>query len=202
MDSANTNNGFFHNIINFPPIVNETINVNDFLCASDDLVSLIERLGKVFSPVKYDMQGNIDKIRSCMIVDDICLFEVMRNEVNNGKFNAVEGLMWLNRALLFFELIFHEIHKYLETSTLDINMTKVYSVAYEGSVKKYHNWVTQKLFTLICRMSPSLPQIMKYLEVDNDVDAFKSRLADYNMKLHVVRCKIEDFYLQNNFFKK
>lgn len=29
-------------------------------------------------------------------------------------------------------------------------MKDVFTVAYEGSVKKYHNWITQQLFTVSC----------------------------------------------------
>lgn len=50
------------------------------------------------------------------------------------------------RALLFFELTFQEILISLKSKQLDVNMKKIFTSAYEGSVKQYHNWITQQLF--------------------------------------------------------
>lgn len=52
------------------------------------------------------------------------------------------------RALMFFELAFVEILEHLKSRNYDVNMKKIFTVAYEGSVRKYHNWVTQQLFTV------------------------------------------------------
>lgn len=50
-------------------------------------------------------------------------------------------------------------------------------------------------------MSPTLPQIMKYIEVDNDVKAFETNLTSFNIKLHLVRCKIDDFFKEHGLFE-
>ncbi|XP_030024743.1 glycolipid transfer protein [Manduca sexta] len=190
----------FGNIKPFPPVVNGKINIVSFLEAADDLVSLIERLGTVFAPVKFDMQGNIDKIKRFYQFDEnSCLLELMLEEKNNGKETVAEGVLWLNRALLFFELVFLETLKHLKAECYDVNMKNVFTLAYEGSVKKYHNWVTQQLFTVICKMRPTLPQVMKCFEVE-DVKIFQIKLASFNITLHLVRCKIDDFFRDNNLF--
>lgn len=54
----------------------------------------------------------------------------------------------LFRALLFFELAFQEIIACLQANECDVSMKKIFTVAYEGSVKMYHNWVTQQIFTV------------------------------------------------------
>lgn len=46
-------------------------------------------------------------------------------------------------------------------------------------------------------MSPTLPQIMKSLEVD-DVKIFELFLTNFNMKMHLVRCKIDNFIIEKN----
>lgn len=53
--------------------------------------------------------------------------------------------MFCFRALLFFELVFVDILENLQAKK-EINMKYVFTKAYEGSVKKYHSWVTQQLF--------------------------------------------------------
>ncbi|KAM3963595.1 glycolipid transfer protein [Aphomia sociella] len=194
-------NVFYDNIKPFPPVIDGRINVIKFLESASDLVVLVERLGKTFTPVKYDMQGNIDKIKKTFVYDETsCLLELMLNEVGK-KAVATESILWLNRALLFFELIFQEIISYLNSKNYDVNMEKIFTVAYEGSVKKYHNWVTQQMFTLISKTSPTLPQLMKSLDVDN-VEAFEKKILNFNITLHLVRCKIDDFFKDHNMFDK
>ncbi|CAG9783641.1 unnamed protein product [Diatraea saccharalis] len=200
--TSDTSHIFFYNLKEFPLIIDGRINLTDFLAATNDLVILVERLGKIFKPVKYDMQGNIDKIKSFYVFDgSSCLLEVMLNEINDGKCNGAEGVLWLNRAILFFELIFQEILKCLQVNNYDINLTKIYIIAYESSVKKYHNWVIQQLFALICKMSPSFKEIMSSLEVEKDMGGFELKLASYNDKLHLIRCKIDDFFVEHNLFQ-
>lgn len=49
-------------------------------------------------------------------------------------------------------------------------------------------------------MSPTLPQIIKSLEMENDLETFKSTLASFNTTLHSVRCQIDSFFVAHNLF--
>nr|XP_026494911.1 glycolipid transfer protein isoform X2 [Vanessa tameamea] len=159
-----------------------------------------DRLGKVFAPIKYDMEGNVEKIKKYEYSEDSCLLELMAKEHSKGESKSAEGVLWLNRALLFFELLFQEIIVCLQSNNYDVNMKNIYTIAYEGSVKKYHNWVSQQLFALICKMSPTLPQILKSLEVEHDISGFETRLTSFNKTLHIVRSKIDTFFKDQNMF--
>lgn len=57
-------------------------------------------------------------------------------------------IYYLYRALLFFELTFHEIINHLKSGNYKVGMKKIFSVAYEESVKQYHSWMTQQLFSV------------------------------------------------------
>ncbi|XP_013182092.1 PREDICTED: glycolipid transfer protein [Papilio xuthus] len=185
----------------FPSVVNGRINFILFIKASSDLLILIDRLGKIFTPVKQDIQGNIDKINKYYKYDEnSCLLELMLEEVKNGKPLGAEGVLWLNRALLFFELTFHGILDNFKSDPNEVNMKKVYISAYEGSVKKYHGWMTQQLFNTMCRMAPTLPQIIKSFEVENNINIFESKLSIFNEALHLVRWEIDKFFENNNLF--
>ncbi|PZC78565.1 hypothetical protein B5X24_HaOG202024 [Helicoverpa armigera] len=116
----------------------------------------------------------------------------------NGKPTAAEGVLWLNRALLFFEIVFTQILSHLQANAPEVNMKKIFTVAYEGSVKKYHNWVTQQIFAFICKMSPSFPQVVKSFEMENDLSGFETKIESFQITLHLVRCKIDDFFRENN----
>lgn len=61
--SANDDNDVLVNEIEilFPEITeNDKIKTAEFLNAARGIVRIIEKLGKVFAPVKYDINGNID----------------------------------------------------------------------------------------------------------------------------------------------
>lgn len=181
--------------------VNGKINVIEFLEATSSLIRVIERLGKAFAPVKYDMEGNVEKIKKYYKYDNnSCLLELMAEEYTKGKSEAAEGILWLNRALLFFELIFQQIIVSLQTNNNEVDMNKIYNMAYEGSVKKYHNWITQQLFALICKVAPNFTQILKSFEGENNLNQFEEKLTNFNSTLHPVRTKIDDFFKERNMF--
>lgn len=50
-------------------------------------------------------------------------------------------------------------------------------------------------------MSPSLHQVMKSFEVDHDINKFETTLENFNISLHLVRCKIDDFFRENDVVK-
>lgn len=53
-------------------------------------------------------------------------------------------------------------------------------------------------FQLICKMSPTFPQITKSLEVNDDMKSFETILTNFNVTLNLTRCKIDDFMSDNN----
>ncbi|CAB3236489.1 unnamed protein product [Arctia plantaginis] len=200
MASPCTSERFFFTVKHFPAVIDERLNIMAFVEASLDLVAIVERLGTVFTPVTVDMQGNIDKIKKSYKYDEnSCLLELMLDEKAKGETTAAEGVLWLNRALFFFELIFIEIINKLKDQIPpnDVNMKEIFTKAYEGSVKPYHNWITRQLFSFLCKMSPNLPQLLKSLEIDNLVKYIQIS-ESYNVKLHLIRCKIDDFLKDNN----
>ncbi|CAK1552150.1 unnamed protein product [Leptosia nina] len=189
----------FHDLNYFPTVERGKINISQFLKASLDLLCIVDSLGSIMKPVKNDMQGNIDKIQNKFVYDETsCLLELLHKEISKEEYNGAEATLWLNRALLFFELTFQEILKALKDKQ-EINMKAIFTIAYEGSVKKYHNWAVQKLFMVICRLSPTFPQILTSLGLEN-VEQFETKMTHFNESLHTVRCSIDTFYVENSLF--
>lgn len=198
--TSESSNRFMRSLKHFPPVINGRINVIEFLAAASDIVALVDRLGTIFQPVKLDMQGNIDKIKKFYDYDETsCLLELMLEEKARGKPNAGEGILWLNRGLLFFELIFMDTANDLRSgvSVDDVDIKKIITSAYENSTKMYHNWVTQQLFNFICKMGPTLSQTLKLVEED-DPSQYLAKLDSYHVNLHAVRCKIDEFFRDND----
>lgn len=52
----------------------------------------------------------------------------------------------------------------------------------------------------MCKMAPTLPQILKSFEIENNINAFESRLSNFNEALHLVRWEIDKFFENNNLF--
>ncbi|XP_075969407.1 glycolipid transfer protein-like [Anticarsia gemmatalis] len=203
MASTSTSDEFsFLSMRQFPSVINGRINIVEYLAAASDLITLLERFGTIFTPVRIDLQGNIDKIKKQYKYDEnSCLLELMLDEKARGEVIAAGGCLWLNRGLLFFEILFMEMKNSLQKALNpdDINMKQVFTRAYEGSVKQFHNWVTQQLFTIICKMSPNMPQIMRSLNVNqNNVKEFETSLESFSISLHLVRCKTDDFFRDTN----
>ncbi|KAJ8722810.1 hypothetical protein PYW07_003990 [Mythimna separata] len=191
---------FFLAIRQYPPVINGKINITEFIDASTDLVAIVERLGTIFAPVRYDLQRNVDKMKKLFKYDNnSCLLELMLAETTIGKPGA-ESVLWLNRGMLFFEIMFTQILCHVRANNIDVNMKKIFTVAYEGSIKRYHNWITQQLFTFICKTSPSLPDVIKAFEMKDNLKLFGTKVESLHAAVHVVRCKIDNFFKENNIF--
>ncbi|XP_041976954.1 glycolipid transfer protein-like [Aricia agestis] len=132
--------------------------------------------------------------------EDTCLLALMLDEKSRGRDEGAEGVLWLNRSLLFFELVFEEIIKSLQRKEIDASIKTILTTAYNGSVKKYHNWVTQKIFYLILNISPSLPQMLKLLDPSQNMEEFEKRLIELHYCLKIIRCRIDTFFQENNMF--
>lgn len=50
-------------------------------------------------------------------------------------------------------------------------------------------------------MSPSLLQILKAFEVEDDLKLFETSLVKFNITLHLNRCKIDDFFKDHQLFE-
>lgn len=76
------------------------IKTKKFLEAATDAVSLIEKFGKVFSPVTNDMLNNIKKLNQ-KYEEDIegnkYLEEMIIKEHGQGEGTATDALLWLRR---------------------------------------------------------------------------------------------------------
>ncbi|KAG7307189.1 hypothetical protein JYU34_007342 [Plutella xylostella] len=184
----------------FPIDNNNKINIVKFIEATSNLVGVIDNFGKLFTPVKLDIQGNIDNIKRHYKFDDSsCLLEQMTEETKKGPPVIAESVLWLNRSLLMFELIFQEMIAALQSKNYNVTMKKILTIAYEGSVKKYHNWVTQQIFHLLCKMFSTLPVFLKQFNIEN-IDEFGNYLVQYNNALHSVRCQIDNYFISNHLF--
>ncbi|GAB0086568.1 glycolipid transfer protein [Sergentomyia squamirostris] len=77
----------------------DKINTLHFLNASREVVAAFESFGKLFKPVVYDMNGNIEKIHKHYLLDkngNLFLDDMVADDAKNKRL-IVEPLLWLKR---------------------------------------------------------------------------------------------------------
>lgn len=183
---------FFSNVSPFPDINEGHIDLLPFLEASKGIVRFVELLGSVFTPVKYDINGNIEKLHKIHLSDevkfltlnDIIEFELSENGINKV---GIDALLWLKRALEY-------VHVFLtclvDESKLDLHpedLSAYFNKAYEQKLKPFHGWFIQKIFGIMVHAAPSRKALMHLLagedecaneeQVLNDIETFTISLG-------------------------
>ncbi|KAK2710540.1 glycolipid transfer protein-like isoform X2 [Artemia franciscana] len=132
---------------------------------------MINLLGKVFSPVKSDINGNVDKIRKAYQLqpdayrhlNDLIIIEAPK------KMSSVslEALLWLKRGLEFMFVFLNDIVEDKETPPSE-NISAFCCNAYEKTLKPYHGWIVQSLFQLCSKACPYRKNLLKAIALQQD----------------------------------
>ncbi|KAL6263140.1 hypothetical protein P5V15_005942 [Pogonomyrmex californicus] len=174
----------------FPELVDNKINTEKFLQAAHDVVQTVDKFGKLFAPVRYDMQGNIDKLTIRYSMDKIAnstLQDMILLEKSTEKdLVAVDALMWLRRALHMILLLFEKIVETHKTGEATEDLIIFLREAYKETLEPYHGWMTQQLFNLLSRMMPTRSQLLLALA---DGEAGKDEIILRNMELSLVNLR-------------
>lgn len=132
------------------------IETKSFLDAASEVVPFFDVLGPTaFAPVKSDINGNIKKLREKFAKDpekfktlqDIVESEIVENSTK-VKNSATDALLWLKRALQFITVFLREV------LTGEEDLVKCAKKAYENSLKRYHGWMVQGVFSLAMKAVP------------------------------------------------
>ncbi|XP_017890324.1 pleckstrin homology domain-containing family A member 8 [Ceratina calcarata] len=191
----------------FPEIIDEKIRTIEFLNAARGVVRIVEKLGKVFAPVKYDIQGNIDKLTARYVTDkvkntmlqDMILLEKDENTTNT-KLIAADALLWLTRGLHMILLFFEKIVEDAKTGTPTDDLVAFLKKSYKEALEPYHGWMAQQLFDLLSRMVPTRPQFLRAIN-GKKIDEDSSLINDMEIYLTRLRTNvsaIQLFYKTHN----
>lgn len=188
----------------FPNITEDKIRTVEFLDAARGLVRIIEKLGKVFAPVKYDIQGNIDKLTSRHAKDkekNAILQDMILIEKNTEtKLIATDALTWLTRALHMILLFFEQIIEDSKTATPTEDLVAFLKKAYKEALQPYHGWMAQQLFDLLSLMVPTRSQLLQTFtnEQTTEISIIIKSMEIYLMRLRENVLAIQLFYKTNN----
>lgn len=194
----------FDNRVQFPEIIDDKINTEEFLQAARDVVQTVDKFGKLFAPVRYDMQGNIDKLTTRYSMDkksNSTLQDMILLEKSTEKdLIAVDALMWLRRALHMILLFFEKIVEDHKAGQATEDLVAFLKEAYKETLEPYHGWMAQQLFNLLSRMTPTRSQLVLAL-ADGELD--KEEITLYNMEMSLINLKknvlaLKTFYIDHN----
>ncbi|VUZ45901.1 unnamed protein product [Hymenolepis diminuta] len=132
----------------------DILDVNNLLEFGQNIVTFCEMQGAALYPVKSDVNGNIVKIRNSCENFDVWTVEEMlarENEANIAKKDSSGsvGLLWLSRGV---ELIIESLAELVRNP--DEKMSNLVKIAYEKTLRPYHNRVMSLIFSGGLKMFP------------------------------------------------
>ncbi|XP_066270555.1 glycolipid transfer protein-like isoform X2 [Branchiostoma lanceolatum] len=191
---------FFSGFADVQLTVNGDIPTKPFLDACDRMVPFLDVLGPTaFAPVKSDIKGNIKKLTQKYSTDPArysTLQAMVKQEMaTKDKNSATDALLWLNRALQFIRQILVGI------ATGEKDLTKVAKKAYEDSLKKYHGWMVQGIFSLAMKAVPYYNDFVTKVAL-GDEKALIQDAKTYGDAMGVLAEILQTFYMANDLDSK
>ncbi|XP_077291901.1 glycolipid transfer protein [Arctopsyche grandis] len=203
-----TGENFFNTIQKpFPDVVDGKLDTEKFLEAANGTVTLLEHMGRGFTPMARDLSGNVGKLTKVYLSDKLknsTINDMLIAERDEGKNNvAAEALIWYTRSIHYLELLLDKLLDEEENGSSDIK--EILNNAYATAVKPYHKWLTQQAVTLVARASGmfiSKASICRALNTSSDKDEFQKDYKAFVCNLNVVRCHVQHFLTQENLDNK
>ncbi|XP_015908553.2 glycolipid transfer protein [Parasteatoda tepidariorum] len=164
---------FFTNVSHFPKINDEEkIPLVPFLEASKGIVQFVEILGTVFTPVKQDINGNIEKLYKIHQSDKTkfeTINDVIAYELEETNKVGIDALLWLKRALEYVQILITCLIDDTKDGSCAEDLTPFFNKAYEEKLKPYHGWFVQKLFGLIVYAAPGRKSLLLLLNDNKEI---------------------------------
>ncbi|OQR67552.1 glycolipid transfer protein-like [Tropilaelaps mercedesae] len=175
----------------------DQIPTEPFLNACRVIVNFLGMLGKIFVPVKADINGHIEKVKKIVacnpekfsfldaIIDPAV--KVEKKEVKRRK-DAIMSLTWLKRSC---EFVFYFLTKFTDPENLSIeDLRPLFRDAYERKLKQHHSVVAQKLFQVCVHAAPTRSYTVCVLTGKGDRTE-KQVYAIVNIFLQGMRANVE-----------
>ncbi|GFY53463.1 glycolipid transfer protein [Trichonephila inaurata madagascariensis] len=161
---------FFKEISKFPPVEDGKIEFVPFIEASKGIVKFVELLGTLFTPVRQDVQGNINKLSQIHSSDEkkfSTVNDIIEVEIKEGKL-GIDALLWLKRALEFVHVFLFSVVEDSKNDSHNESLSSFFQKAYEETLKPFHGMLVQKLFGWMVLAGPSRKSLMILLSNGED----------------------------------
>uniref|UniRef100_A0A7S0N890 Glycolipid transfer protein domain-containing protein n=1 Tax=Cryptomonas curvata TaxID=233186 RepID=A0A7S0N890_9CRYP len=137
-----------------------------FLEAASKFVPIFDRLGTIFTPVKSDVGGNVEKLKKSRANNAAAttLQQLIRAEKAAGthkdKNGASTALLWFKRAMQF-------IFRLLEKVAAGTDANKAAKEAYAETLSHYHGFMVKNTFGVGLMAAPSTATMLPCLGSDS-----------------------------------
>ncbi|XP_034252063.1 glycolipid transfer protein [Thrips palmi] len=163
----------------FPDPVDGKISTVPFLEAAAGVVKLVELLGQVFAPVRYDINGNIQKLtakynedeKRFEFLNDMLLFE----KAQGCKATAIDALLWLRRALHFVHNFLRSVATECRDNNWGEDLSTNVQTSYRETLEMHHGWIAQKLFGVLSKMIPKRSQLIKAFALSKEEEVTEEK---------------------------
>ncbi|TPX47184.1 hypothetical protein SeMB42_g01452 [Synchytrium endobioticum] len=147
-----------------------------FLEATENLIKLFDFINATaFALVKGDMIGNVAKIRSKFLTNPASLPTLQSIVVAESKEKvktATEGLLWLERGLLFTAMA---LRRNIDNPNEELG--KSFQEAYKASLGQYHNFLVRQGVNLAMNACPYRKDF--YAKLSPDPQELAVKLGDW-----------------------
>lgn len=174
-----------------------------FLAASHVVVDFLGMLGKLFLPVKADVNSHIERVKKLVVPEaekfrylDAILDPAVEvdNKDKKKRNDAATSLTWLKRIMDFCYSFLSDFVREDKLTCEDLR--PLFRNAYEVKLKKHHNVVAQKLFQVCVHAAPTRSSMINVLTGKGD----RSEQQVYNiMGVFLVNMKSSVEALTRNF---
>ncbi|XP_017775389.1 PREDICTED: pleckstrin homology domain-containing family A member 8 [Nicrophorus vespilloides] len=184
----------------FPYCEHGRIATEEFLDAARGVVALVDKMGKVFAAVRYDMNGNIVKLNAKFEKDRSKYFyleDMILSEKNEGENLVTDALQWLRRGLHFMQRFLECVLSDVEGKT---NLSNFLKVAYLETLEPYHGWMGTQLFNIMCKFSPNRDDFFYVLgmEAHNKNEHVMRDMGKFVRNLGLCVGQLVQFYAEHN----
>eukprot|EP00003_Mantamonas_plastica_P010578 TRINITY_DN2002_c2_g1_i16.p1 TRINITY_DN2002_c2_g1~~TRINITY_DN2002_c2_g1_i16.p1 ORF type:complete len:265 (+),score=72.14 TRINITY_DN2002_c2_g1_i16:570-1364(+) len=182
------------------PLKDNEVSIEEFLAACTEIVGVFDNMGSTLSPVKSDMNGNIEKLTNWYKKDEsvATMQKLVQVEIDakttTKSGSATDALLWLRRALNFIRMFLTHV-----TENTDKELTESASFAYGESLSKYHGWAVRQVFNLAMKGVPYRADWIKSVSDDESDD--KTVCAEIEAFLEVAipyMDNLTEFYGENS----
>lgn len=202
VEDAGAMDTIFIQLSRFPTPSEEHICTTGFLQASRGIVILIDLFGTFGTPMKKDVQGNIEKLTTVYNQNPTVysnLYHMVQSELPRGGV-ATESLLWLRRGLAFFCEFFELLHHDFENSKVKEDLKEYIRRAYDAHLRRHHNWFVQQTFRGLCTLAPKHNSLVRQLalgKTNMEVAVYKS-MQDFLTSLQENLRLLEVFYKKHS----
>jgi len=124
----------------------------------------------------------------------VTLQDIVNSEIEEkttkAKNLATDALLWLKRALSFIRVFLEEV------MTGEEDLVKCAKKAYENSLKKFHGWMVQGIFSLAMKAVPYRKDFMKALGPDTTEDVILEEMKVTVTDMATNMDQLNAFYLE------